>query len=98
MSHEGSVTRYIFGLKAGDQAALTELLGRELEPGFVVEVGEECRRLLGLLADADSRALAVWKMEGHTNEEIARLLDCSVPTVERKLRRIRSTWERERAP
>jgi RNA polymerase sigma factor (sigma-70 family) len=79
-----------------DATAFTELIGREPEPAFVAEVAEECRRLLEMLPDPDLRALAVWKMEGHTNEEIARLLGCSVPTVERKLRRIRGTWDKER--
>ena len=34
------------------------------------------------------RRVATWKMEGHTNVEIAGRLDCVVTTVERKLRRI----------
>jgi DNA-directed RNA polymerase specialized sigma24 family protein len=32
------------------------------------------------------------KMEGYTNEEIARRIGCSLSTVERKLRRIRHEW------
>ena len=42
--------------------------------------------------------MAVWKLEGHTNEEIAALLGRSVPTVERKLRLIRKLWEGEVGP
>lgn len=34
-------------------------------------------------------------MEGHTNEEIASALDCSLRSVERKLDLIRKAWERE---
>jgi DNA-binding CsgD family transcriptional regulator len=41
------------------------------------------------------RDVAVWKMEGYTNEEIAGQLGRSVPTVERKLASIRKIWERE---
>jgi DNA-directed RNA polymerase specialized sigma24 family protein len=34
-------------------------------------------------------------MEGYTNEQIACKLNCAVPTVERRLRLIRKTWEKE---
>ena len=42
--------------------------------------------------EPDQRLTAIYKFEGHTNLEIARLLDCAVSTVERRLRRIRRTW------
>jgi DNA-directed RNA polymerase specialized sigma24 family protein len=60
-------------------------------------VAEECERLLCSLEDAGLRSVAVWKMEGYTNAEIAAKLDCGLRSVERKLRLIRSTWEREGA-
>jgi DNA-directed RNA polymerase specialized sigma24 family protein len=56
---------------------------------------EECRRLLGLLGSDELRKVAVWKMEGHSNAEIATEIGRSVPTVERKLAAIRTIWERE---
>jgi DNA-directed RNA polymerase specialized sigma24 family protein len=34
-------------------------------------------------------------MEGYTNEEIADRRGCALATVERRLRRIRGTWEKE---
>jgi len=71
------------------------LIGREPDPAFVAQATEECRRLLEMLGDLELRSVALRKMEGYTNEEIARELDCSVPKVERKLRRIRATWEKE---
>jgi DNA-directed RNA polymerase specialized sigma24 family protein len=38
--------------------------------------------------------MAIYKLEGYTNEEIANLPDlkCAVRTVERKLRLIREAW------
>jgi DNA-directed RNA polymerase specialized sigma24 family protein len=78
--------------------AFAALLGREPDPAFAAEVAEECRVLLGRLGDPDLRALAVAKREGYTNEEVAVRLGCSLPTVERKLRRIRATWEKETSP
>jgi DNA-directed RNA polymerase specialized sigma24 family protein len=64
-------------------------------PELVAEVSEECSRLLGLLGDGQLRQVAIWKMEGYTNEEIAGKLGRSVPTVERKLAAIRTLWESE---
>ena len=58
-------------------------------------MAEECRRLLDKLGDDQLRDIAVYKMEGYTNEEIAARLDCALTTVERRLRRIRKTWEDE---
>ena len=67
----------------------------EPTPVFAAQVAEECRRLLSILNDGELRELAIWKMEGFTNEEIAGKIDRSIPTVERKLARIRKLWERE---
>jgi RNA polymerase sigma factor (sigma-70 family) len=53
---------------------------------------ESLRELLNQLSDAPLRRVAVMKMEGYTNEEIASQLNCSLSTVERKLRRIRHEW------
>jgi DNA-directed RNA polymerase specialized sigma24 family protein len=75
-----------------DSSPGPDLAGREPDPAFAAQVAEECRRLLGVL-DEDLRVLAVRKMEGHTNEEIAGLLGCSLATVERRLRLIRKEWE-----
>lgn len=63
-------------------------------PDVVAEVAEGCGRLLGLLGDGELRRVAVWKMEGYSNAEIAAQLGRSVPTVERKLAAVRAIWER----
>ena len=49
-----------------------------------------------MLKDSDLRQIALWKLEGSTNPEIATKLDCTVRTVERKLERIRTYWETAR--
>ena len=54
---------------------------------------EEVRRLLGLLEDAELETIALRKLEGYTNEEIANELDCSIRTVERRLNLIREKWQ-----
>lgn len=65
------------------------------DPGFEAAAAEACRRLLDLLGDEQLRQIAVWRMEGYTNQEIADRLGCVVETVERRLRLIRSAWQRE---
>ena len=58
-------------------------------------MAEEYQRLLDRLPNAKSRSIAVWKMEGYTNEEIAAELGCATSTVERKLRAIRKSLRGE---
>jgi RNA polymerase sigma factor (sigma-70 family) len=82
------------GARERVEADLREVLAREPDPAFAAEVAEQCRHLLELLPD-DLRRVAVWKLEGHSNEEIAALLDRSLGTVERRLRDIRRFWDPE---
>lgn len=83
---------------AADHDALERAVGSEPTPEFAAQVADEFRRLLGLLADPDLRALAVWKLEGYSTEEIADKWGCVPRTVERRLRVIRSLWAGEVAP
>jgi DNA-directed RNA polymerase specialized sigma24 family protein len=74
---------------------LEQLLTREPSPEDAAQIADECRRLLGLLGDPELRQIALWKVEGYTNEEIAANLDCVTRTVERKVSRIRLLWKHE---
>lgn len=69
--------------------------GREPTPEFAAAVADEFRRLLAKLGDPELRALAVWKLEGLTNDEIAARWACVPRTVERRLKVIRSLWAAE---
>jgi DNA-directed RNA polymerase specialized sigma24 family protein len=75
--------------------ALDHVTAAGPSPELAAEVAEECARLLDQLNDGQLRQVAIWKMEGYTNEEIAGNIQRSVPTVERKLAAIRTIWERE---
>lgn len=79
----------------GEEQGLEGLLIREPTPEFAAQVAEQCERLLHSLADGTLRAVAVAKMEGYSDEEIAARLHCARRTVVRKLRRIRSIWSQE---
>jgi DNA-directed RNA polymerase specialized sigma24 family protein len=72
-----------------------QVVGDEPTPEFAAQAAEEFDRLLGQLGDDGLRSIAMWKMEGYTNPEIAARLDCAVATVERRLKLIRKTWEGE---
>jgi RNA polymerase sigma factor (sigma-70 family) len=63
----------------------------EPSPEFEAAMAEVVRNLLSALDD-QARQVALLKVEGHRNEDIATKLGRSVPTIERKLRLIRSTW------
>jgi DNA-directed RNA polymerase specialized sigma24 family protein len=77
------------------EAAFELVVGREPDPQLAAQAAEECRRLLGHLEDAALQELALLKMEGYTNHEIAARLGCGLRTVERKLRLIRTLWKEE---
>ncbi len=72
-----------------------QILGTEPSPELAAQMTEECQRLLARLGDETLRAVALWKMEGYTNVEIAAKLGCVEQTVERKLRAVRQAWSNE---
>ena len=74
-----------------------QVAAREPTPEIAAQLADECRRLLECLGDATLRSVAVSKMEGYTNAEIADKLACAEVTIERKLQRIRGLWTGEKA-
>jgi DNA-directed RNA polymerase specialized sigma24 family protein len=86
------------GAAREDGPGLGEVIDDEPTPEFAAMVAEETRHLLERLGDPSLQALAVAKMEGYRDEEIARQLDCSVRTVQRRLLLIRRKWSRELEP
>jgi RNA polymerase sigma factor (sigma-70 family) len=81
--------RIVRGESALGQEGFAPFAGREPAPEFAAAVSE----LLDHLQDETLRTVALRKMEGCTVPEIAKELDCSASTVERKLRAIRSIWK-----
>ena len=67
----------------------------ELSAEHKLLMEEECERLLHLLGRSEIKQVALLKVEGYTNEEIATALDCTRRTVQRRLDFIRSVWSRE---
>jgi RNA polymerase sigma factor (sigma-70 family) len=77
------------------QDALETIGADEPTPELAAQLAEEFQRLLQQLEDPTLRSVALFKLEGYTNDEIAARLGCVTSTVERKLTRIRAMWANE---
>ncbi|MCI0464744.1 MAG: ECF-type sigma factor [Gemmataceae bacterium] len=76
-----------------EELALDEVIGSEPDPAFAALVADQFQSLLARLADDTLRTIALLKLEGYSNGEIAAQLPCSLRTVERRLCLIRSIWQ-----
>ena len=65
------------------------------DPAAVDQFTLSVRSLLEALGDELLRRIAIAKLEGFTNKEIAQQLGIGLRGLERKLQRIRQKWERE---
>jgi DNA-directed RNA polymerase specialized sigma24 family protein len=79
----------------GDGDPLARVVGSEPTPELAITLVDEVRQRFADLPDESLRIVARMRMEGFANEEIARALDCSPRSIERKLEVIRKTWSRE---
>ena len=61
-------------------------------PDFAAAAVEQCRRLLVMLGNDELEEIALLKLQGYSQEEMAKRLDCSPDTIGRKLRLIREKW------
>ncbi len=69
------------------------LLSRERDPQLSALMAEECHRLLESLASDELEQVAMMKLDGYKNAEIAEQMGCTRQTVQRRLRLIREIWE-----
>jgi RNA polymerase sigma factor (sigma-70 family) len=82
-----------------EQAAdFAQAISTEPSPDEAAQFLIELDKIMDRLDDPKQRVILLWKLEERTNAEIARLLDCSVSAVERKLRLIREGLESELTP
>jgi DNA-directed RNA polymerase specialized sigma24 family protein len=58
-------------------------------PDVAAQLAEEFQLLLDRLGSDELRRIAVWKLEGYTNAEIAGRIGCAEVSVQRRLRLIR---------
>lgn len=78
-----------------DDELIRQAVSREPTPLFAAMVAEEFQRLLDSLGDIKLQQVAVWKMEGLTNEEIAQRMNCAVRSVSNKLNLIRKVLQED---
>lgn len=70
------------------------IISKDPTPEFAAQIADEFQSLLARLDDETLQSVALWKLDGFTNDEIAEKLDCVPRTVERKLQLIRTLWQR----
>jgi RNA polymerase sigma factor (sigma-70 family) len=83
----------IFGKEGDDHSpGLQQFSDLAPSPQTLAILDEEGKRLLDSLEDDRLRQVALWRLEGYTNEEIAEKLGLTTRSVERKMQRIREKW------
>lgn len=85
------------GAESGDshRPGLDQVCARAATPAFAAEMTERLRELLDQLTDETPRRIALGKLAGYTNQELAHQLGISLRAVERKLGVIRDRWRGE---
>lgn len=77
------------------EVSLEQHIASGPSPEVVAILNEQWQRLNALLPDDACRKIALWKMEGYTDEEIAGRLEVTDRTVRRKMTLIRAVWGEE---
>jgi DNA-directed RNA polymerase specialized sigma24 family protein len=90
--NESAVT----GANSVSEQIFLDVVSSEPTPEFAAMVAEEFGRRLDSLQDFSLRQIAIWKMEGLTNEEIGARIDRAPRTVANKVKLIRQRWEQYR--
>lgn len=78
-----------------DQQNVFEAVSREPTPEMALMMEESVEHFFSLLGVGQLRDLAVAKLEGYSNAEIAQQLGCSERTIERRLHLIREKFQQE---
>jgi DNA-directed RNA polymerase specialized sigma24 family protein len=82
--------------RPGDcEPPVDQVVGREPAPDLAALVADELQARIASLKEADLVVVALRKLDGYTNDEIAEQLGCARSTVERRLRLIRTQWSEE---
>jgi DNA-directed RNA polymerase specialized sigma24 family protein len=76
--------------------SLDNLAGMEPSPELAHQLAEQCQIRIDRLTDPTLRRIALLKLACYTNEEICKLLDCSLRSVTLKLELIRRRWQSEK--
>jgi RNA polymerase sigma factor (sigma-70 family) len=80
------------------ESSLSDLISREPTPEFAAQISDNLQHLLKALdatGDPDLRRIAILKMDGYSNQDIAESVGCVRRSVERKLQLIAGLWEKD---
>lgn len=80
-----------------DQEILDQLPDESVSPDVAAAAADECRHLLDRLQDPTLEQVAMLKLTGRTNEEIADETQYSLRSVHRMLKLIREVWMQDAA-
>lgn len=86
-----SVFEADLGSESGIGGGLNQIPDLQVSPAVAAQAVDQLRHLLDLL-DPQLERIALRKMEGHSNEEIAAMEGCAPETISRKLSLIRRVW------
>ncbi len=79
------------------EGILRQLASGSPPPDVLASVSETLRILLDYLDDSELQEVAMARLNGLTNEEIAISLNRSVRTIERRMKLIRNIWNTQLA-
>jgi RNA polymerase sigma factor (sigma-70 family) len=81
--------------RASEQPMVDEqtVAGNDPSPDFALRLAEAIPTLVQALGDPMLQTIAQRKLEGYSNEDIAKEFNVSIRTVVRKLARIRQEWQ-----
>ena len=88
----GGAVRGESGFGQFGEAGINEFNGNCSTPDLLAEMSESCSLLVDAIPDEMIRKIVLLKFEGWSNGEVASELNCTRPTVERKLERVRRIW------
>jgi DNA-directed RNA polymerase specialized sigma24 family protein len=80
---------------ANGNDAVSAMVDSDPTPEFIATFNDQLARGIARLRDDSTREVALLKLEGYENREIATRLDIGLSSVERKLRVIREVWATE---
>lgn len=80
------------GIEPGSSDGLESVPGGGLPADLSAMMMEEVRGLLDELKDGDLESVALLKLDGHTNDEVAAKMGYSRRTIQRMLKLIRDIW------
>jgi DNA-directed RNA polymerase specialized sigma24 family protein len=89
-----SVLDALLGTAEG-RGGIEQVVSREPAPDIALQEAEMFLRLLAKLPTKELRSIALDRVEGYTNAEIAVRQKCALSTVERRLDLIRKCWAEE---